>query len=211
MDMNEKGILIVVSGFSGSGKGTLMKELLTRYPDTYALSISATTRSPREGEADGREYFFLSKDEFEKMIAKGELIEYAKYVENYYGTPRDYVEKKLDEGKDVILEIEIQGALNVKKMFPDTLLLFVTPPSAEELKKRLVGRGTETMDVIESRMDRACEEAQGMENYDYLIVNDSLDRCVEEMHSIIQGEHRRSSRNCEFMKEIKQDLERMKH
>ncbi len=209
--MNEKGILIVVSGFSGSGKGTLMKELLTRYPDTYALSISATTRSPREGEVDGREYFFVSKDEFEKMIAKGELIEYAKYVENYYGTPRDYVEKKLDEGKDVILEIEIQGALNVKKMFPDTLLLFVTPPSAEELKKRLVGRGTETMDVIESRMDRACEEAQGMENYDYLIVNDSLERCVEEMHSIIQGEHRRSSRNCEFMKEIKQDLERMKH
>ncbi len=188
-----------------------MKELLTRYPDTYALSISATTRSPREGEVDGREYFFVSKDEFEKMIAKGELIEYAKYVENYYGTPRDYVEKKLDEGKDVILEIEIQGALNVKKMFPDTLLLFVTPPSAEELKKRLVGRGTETMDVIESRMDRACEEAQGMENYDYLIVNDSLERCVEEMHSIIQGEHRRSSRNCEFMKEIKQDLERMKH
>ena len=209
--MNEKGILIVVSGFSGSGKGTIMKELLTRYPDTYALSISATTRSPREGEADGREYFFLSKDEFEKMIAKGELIEYAKYVENYYGTPRDYVEKKLDEGKDVILEIEIQGALNVKKMFPDTLLLFVTPPSAEELRKRLVGRGTETMDVIESRMDRACEEAEGMQNYDYLIVNDSLDRCVEEMHSIIQGEHRRSSRNCEFMKEIKQDLERMKH
>ena len=121
------------------------------------------------------------------------------------------MEKKLDEGKDVILEIEIQGALNVKKMFPDTLLLFVTPPSAEELKKRLVGRGTETMDVIESRMDRACEEAEGMENYDYLIVNDSLDRCVEEMHSIIRGEHRRSSRNCEFMKEIKQDLERMKH
>ena len=160
---------------------------------------------------DGREYFFVSKDEFEKMIAKGELIEYAKYVENYYGTPRDYVEKKLDEGKDVILEIEIQGALNVKKMFPDTLLLFVTPPSAEELKKRLVGRGTETMDVIESRMDRACEEAEGMENYDYLIVNDSLDSCVEEMHSIIRGEHRRSSRNCEFMKEIKQDLERMKH
>ena len=209
--MNEKGILIVVSGFSGSGKGTLMKELLGRYPDTYALSISATTRSPREGEIDGREYFFVSKDEFEKMIAKGELIEYAKYVENYYGTPRDYVEKKLDEGRDVILEIEIQGALNVKKMFPDTLLLFVTPPNAEELKKRLVGRGTETMDVIESRMDRACEEAEGMENYDYLIVNDSLDRCVEEMHSIIRGEHRRSSRNCEFMKEIKQDLERMKH
>ncbi len=211
MGMDKKGILIVVSGFSGSGKGTIMKELLSRYPDTYALSISATTRSPREGEVDGREYFFVSKDEFEKMIAKGELIEYAKYVENYYGTPRDYVEKKLDEGRDVILEIEIQGALNVKKMFPDTLLLFVTPPSADELKKRLVGRGTETMDVIRSRMERACEEADGMENYDYLIINDDLDRCVKEMHSIIQGEHRRSSRNCGFMKEIKEDLERMKH
>ena len=209
--MNEKGILIVVSGFSGSGKGTLMKELLTRYPDTYALSISATTRLPREGEVDGREYFFVSKDEFEKMIAKGELIEYARYVENYYGTPRDYVEKKLEEGRDVILEIEIQGALNVKKMFPDTLLLFVTPPSAEELKRRLVGRGTETMDVIESRMNRACEEAEGMENYDYLIINDSLDKCVEEMHDIIRGEHRRSSRNREFMREIKEDLERLKH
>ena len=136
--------------------------------------------------------FFVSKDEFwKKMIAKGELIEYAKYVENYYGTPRDYVEKKLDEGKDVILEIEIQGALNVKKMFPDTLLLFVTPPSAEELKKRLVGRGTETMDVIESRMNRACEEAEGMDYYDYLVVNDDLNMCVEEMHMIIQGEHRR--------------------
>ena len=211
MGMKEKGILIVVSGFSGSGKGTLMKELLTRYPDTYALSISATTRSPREGEVDGREYFFVSKDEFEKMIAKGELIEYARYVENYYGTPRDYVEKKLEEGRDVILEIEIQGALNVKKMFPDTLLLFVTPPSAEELKRRLVGRGTETMDVIESRMNRACEEAEGMENYDYLIINDSLDKCVEEMHDIIRGEHRRSSRNRELMREIKEDLERLKH
>ena len=209
--MNNKGILIVVSGFSGAGKGTLMKELLTRYPDTYALSISATTRAPREGEVDGREYFFVSKDEFEKMIAKDKLIEYAKYVENYYGTPRDYVENKLEEGRDVILEIEIQGALNIKKLFPDTLLLFVTPPNAEELKKRLVGRGTETMDVIESRMNRACEEAQGMENYDYLIVNDSLDRCVEEMHAIIRGEHLRSSRNREFMKEIKEDLERMKN
>ena len=160
--MNKKGILIVVSGFSGSGKGTLMKELLSRYPDTYALSISATTRSPREGEEHGREYFFISKDEFEKMIAKEELIEYARYVENYYGTPREYVEQKLDEGKDVILEIEIQGALKVKKAFPDTLLLFVTPPSATELKERLVGRGTETMDVIKSRLDRACEEAEGM-------------------------------------------------
>ncbi len=208
--MSRKGILIVVSGFSGSGKGTLMKKLLSEYPDTYALSISATTRAPREGERHGKEYFFISKDEFEKMIAKGELIEYAKYVENYYGTPREYVEKKLEEGRDVILEIEIQGALKVKKAFPDTLLLFVTPPSAEELKQRLVGRGTETMDVIRSRMDRACEEAEGMDSYDYLIVNDDLDTCVKEMHEIIQGEHHRSFRNKAFMKEIKEDLERLK-
>ena len=204
--MDNRGILIVVSGFSGAGKGTLMKELLRRHPDTYALSISATTRSPREGEVDGREYFFISTEEFEKMIAKDGLIEYARYVENYYGTPRGYVEEKLGQGKDVILEIEIQGALKVKKAFPDTLLLFVTPPSASELKSRLVGRGTETMDVIRSRMDRACEEVQGMENYDYLIVNDDLDTCVEEMHSIIRAEHRKISRNAEFMEKINEDL-----
>lgn len=208
--MKDRGILIVVSGFSGSGKGTLMKELLARYPDTYALSISATTRSPREGDEDGREYFFVTKEEFEKMIAKGDLIEYAKYVENYYGTPKNYVEQKLEEGKDVILEIEIQGALKVKKAFPDTLLLFVTPPSAKELKSRLVGRGTETMDVIESRMNRACEEAEGMDSYDYLVVNDDLDACVEEMHSIIRSEHRKSSRNRAFMESMKEELIRLK-
>ena len=144
------------------------------------------------------------------MIANNELIEYAKYVENYYGTPRAYVEKMLDEGKDVILEIEIQGALKVKEKFPDTLLMFVTPPSARELKSRLVGRGTETMEVIESRMNRACEEAEGMSAYDYLVVNDELDDCVEEMHSIIQGEHHRSSRNVNFMNEIKEELEELK-
>ena len=208
--MSDRGILIVVSGFSGSGKGTLMKELLKRYPDIYALSISATTRAPREGEEDGREYFFISKDEFEKMIAKDELIEYARYVENYYGTPRGYVEEQMKQGKDVILEIEIQGALKVKKAFPDTLLLFVTPPSAGELQSRLIGRGTETMDVIRSRMNRACEEAEGMELYDYLIINDDLDACVEEMHSIIRGEHRRTSRNTDFMEKIKEDLINLK-
>ena len=128
-----------------------MKELLERYEDRYALSVSATTRKPREGEIHGREYFFLSRDEFEKMIAKDELIEYAKYVENYYGTAC-ICGRKTGRRKDVILEIEIQGALNIKKMFPDALLLFVTPPDANELRRRLVGRGTETMDVIKSRM-----------------------------------------------------------
>ena len=147
--MDKKGILIVVSGFSGSGKGTIMKELLKNY-DNYALSISATTRNPREGEEDGREYFFKTVEEFEKMIAQDELIEYARYVNNYYGTPRDYVESQLLEGKDVILEIEIQGALKVKEKFPETLLLFVTPPDAKTLEERLVGRGTETAEVIAS-------------------------------------------------------------
>ena len=203
--MNDRGILIVVSGFSGAGKGTIMKELMKKY-DNYALSISATTRNPRPGEEDGREYFFKTVEEFEKMIANDELIEYAKYVDNYYGTPRAYVEEQLKNGKDVILEIEIQGALKVREKFPETLLLFVTPPSAKELKSRLVNRGTETMDVIEFRMNRAKEEALGMDQYDYLIVNDDLHTCVEEMHQIIQGEHRRSFRNSAFIEQMKEEL-----
>ncbi len=207
--MNKKGILIVVSGFSGAGKGTIMKELLKRY-DNYALSISATTRAPREGEEDGREYFFKTTQEFEKMIAKEELIEYARYVDNYYGTPRAYVEEQLAAGKDVILEIEIQGALKVKKKFPETLLLFVTPPSAEVLKERLIGRGTETMEVIDFRMSRACEEAEGMDQYDYLVVNDKLDICVDEVHRIIRAEHARSFRNTKMIENMKKELKELK-
>ena len=204
--MDKKGSLIVVSGFSGAGKGTIMKDLLKKYEQKYALSVTATTRAPRPGETEGREYFFRSVEEFEKMIAKEELIEYAKYVDNYYGTPRAYVEEQLDAGKDVILEIEIQGALKVKEKFPQTLLLFVTPPSAAELKRRLVGRGTETPEVIENRMNRAAQEAEYMERYDYLIVNDVLEECVEEMHQIIQGEHRRGFRNITFMEQMKEEL-----
>lgn len=203
--MNKKGILTVVSGFSGAGKGTIMKELLKKY-GCYALSVSATTRAPRPGEADGREYFFKTKEEFEKMIAQDELIEYASYVNNYYGTPKAYVEEQLKAGKDVILEIEIQGALKVKEKMPGTLLLFVTPPSAEELRRRLVGRGTETMEVIESRLKRAAEEAEGMDKYDYLIVNDKLGICVEDVHEIIRGEHMRSSRNATFIEHMNEEL-----
>ena len=158
-----RGILLVLSGFSGSGKGTVVKEVMKKYSDTYALSISATSRQPRPGERDGIEYFFKTREEFEEMIAKDELVEYAQYVSNYYGTPKAYVEEQLAAGKDVILEIEIQGALKIKEKFPETLLLFMTPPSAEELKSRLVGRGTEAMDVVESRLARAVEEAQGIE------------------------------------------------
>ncbi len=203
--MSERGILIVVSGFSGAGKGTIMKEIMRRY-DNYALSISATTRKPRPGEEEGREYFFKTVEEFEKMIAKDELIEYARYVDNYYGTPRAYVEEQLEAGKDVILEIEIQGALKVKEKFPHTLLLFVTPPTAGELKSRLAGRGTETEDVIDFRMKRAKEEALGMDRYDYLLINDVVDECVEEMHQIIRGEHRRSFRNMAFIERMKEEL-----
>lgn len=203
--MNKEGILIVVSGFSGAGKGTIMKALLERY-DNYALSISATTRNPRPGEEEGKAYFFKTTEEFEKMIAKDDLIEYAMYVENYYGTPKAYVEEQLRAGKDVILEIEIQGALKVKEKFPNTLLLFVTPPSAEELRKRLEGRGTETQEVIDGRMKRAIEEAEYMDQYDYLVVNDELDVCVEEMHHLIQGEHERCFRNQTFIEHMKREL-----
>ena len=203
--MNHQGILVVVSGFSGAGKGTLMKELLKRY-DNYALSISATTRAPREGETDGKEYFFVTKEQFEKMRDERKLIEYAQYVNNYYGTPKEYVEQKMAEGKDVILEIEIQGALKVKKRFPDALLLFVTPPSAEELRKRLVGRGKETLEVINARLARAAEEASGMEAYDYLLINDDLDRCVEEMHQLIQLQHRKTSYHLDFLSKMREDL-----
>ena len=203
--MNKEGILIVVSGFSGAGKGTIMKALLDRY-DNYALSISATTRNPRPGEEEGKAYFFKTTEEFEKMIAKDDLIEYAMYVGNYYGTPKAYVEEQLRAGKDVILEIEIQGALKVKEKFPNTLLLFVTPPSAEELRKRLEGRGTETQEVIDGRMKRAIEEAEYMDQYDYLVVNDELDVCVEEMHHLIQGEHERCFRNQTFIEHMKREL-----
>ena len=202
-----QGILTVISGFSGAGKGTVTRKILEQY-DNYALSISATTRDPREGEENGREYFFKTAEEFEKMIAKDELIEYAKYVNNYYGTPKMYVQEQLQKGKDVILEIEIQGALKVKEKYPDTLLLFITPPSAQELKNRLIRRGTEEMDVIEKRMKTAAWEAQFMDQYDYIVINDELQTCVEELHAIIQSEHKKSARNPVFAEKIKEELEK---
>lgn len=202
----QTGILTVVSGFSGSGKGTIMKRLMERYPETYALSISATTRSPRPGEVDGREYFFCTKERFEEMIAGEELLEYARYVENYYGTPRAYVQEQLRAGKDVILEIEIQGALKIKRKYPDSVLLFVMPPSFEELERRLINRGTEPPEVVRARLKRACEECGGVENYDYLIVNDELEACVSQVHSILQNEHTRLFRREAFINEMKQSF-----
>lgn len=205
--MNDQGILVVVSGFSGAGKGTLMKALINRYHN-YALSISATTRKPRVGEVDGREYFFITRERFEEMITKEELIEYAQYVDNYYGTPRQYVFQQMADGKDVILEIEIQGALKIKEKFPEALLLFVLPPSADVLKERLVGRGTESDEVIAARLHRAAEEAEGMTSYDYILVNDKVDTCVEEMHRLIQAQHNRVSSNLDFIEQMRQELKK---
>lgn len=206
--MTKKGILLVVSGFSGAGKGTVMKHLVQEHPAQYALSISATTRSPREGELDGREYFFKTKEEFEAMIREDALIEHACYVGNYYGTPRAYVEEQRALGKDVILEIDIQGALQIRKRFPDSLLLFVSPPNADELKTRLIERGSEAIDVVEERLSRATEEADGIEQYDYFIINDDLQTCVEEVHAIVQGEHSRVSRNLELIEAIRRDIKK---
>ena len=199
-----KGILTVVSGFSGAGKGTVMKRLLEKY-DNYALSISATTRAPRPGEEEGKAYFFKSKEAFEQLIREDALLEYACYVENYYGTPRAYVEEQLQKGKNVILEIEIQGAMKIREKIPEALLVFVTPPSMEELKNRLTGRGTETQEVIESRLARAGEEAEGMEQYDYLLINDELEECVDTLHSIIKSEHCRMNRNHGLAETLKEE------
>ena len=203
-----KGILIVVSGFSGAGKGTLMKRLVSDY-DNYALSVSMTTRQPRTGEVDGREYFFSTKEEFEKKIEEEGLVEYACYCGNYYGTPRQYVFQQMADGRDVILEIEIQGALKIKERFPEALLLFVMPPSADELKHRLTSRGTETADVIAARLHRAAEEAVGINSYDYILVNDQIDTCVEEMHQLIQAQHNKVSNNLDFIEQMKEELKNL--
>ncbi len=206
--MDKKGLIIVLSGFSGAGKGTIMKHLLKTYPGSYHLSISATTRAPRQGEEDGREYFFRTQEEFDAMIANNELLEYACFNGNSYGTPRSYVEKLINEGKDVILEIEIQGALQVKKLYPEAVLLFVMPPTANDLKERLVGRGTETPDVIAQRLAISSKESQYMCGYDYLVVNDELAKSVEQVHSIISSEHFRTARNEDTIETIQKDLKK---
>ena len=204
--MNNKGLLMIISGFSGAGKGTVVNRLLDKYGDFYVLSISATTRPPREGEVHGREYFFKTREEFESMISNDELIEYARYVDNFYGTPKDYVEEKLNEGCNVILEIEIQGALKVKKIFPEAVLIFLFPPTVDELEKRLKNRGTETDQVITERMSRACKEIESAYDYDYIVINDDIEECTDAIHGMINAEKLKVSRQKDFIDKIRKDL-----
>ena len=205
VSMEQNGILIVISGFSGAGKGTLVRGLLNKYGN-YVLSVSMTTRPPREGERDGIEYFFTDKDHFEETIEQNGLIEYASYCGNYYGTPRVYVEDQMANGKDVILEIEIQGALKIKEKFPESLLIFVTAPDAQELMRRLKKRGTESEEMVARRLARAVEESEGIESYDYIVVNDDVETCVDEIHRLVDAARRATVRRAALISEIREEL-----
>lgn len=205
----KKGILIIISGFSGAGKGTVMQCFTKKYSEKFCLSVSATTRQPREGEVHGQHYFFKTKEEFEQMIREDALLEYASYVGNYYGTPIDFVESKISEGMNVLLEIEIQGALKVKEKFPDSVLIFVTPPDAKSLEERLRGRGTETEEVIASRLSRAAEEAVYMKDYDYIVLNEDgrAEACADCIYQIAEDELLKASRSGGFIRRMQEDLE----
>lgn len=202
--MNKKGVLIVISGFSGVGKGTVVKKLIEKYH--YSLSISATTREPRPGEVDGKDYYFKSVADFRNLIDYNGFIEWAQYVENYYGTPRKYVEDELDKGNNVILEIEVQGAMRVKEQYPDAVLIFITAPDAVSLKSRLEGRGTEDAKVIAKRLKRAYEETDDMAKYDYLVINDDLDTCVDNVNAVIVAESFKTANNQEYITKTKNEL-----
>lgn len=203
MSNNKKGTVFVVSGPSGTGKGTIMNEYFKRYPDDNAfLSISATTRTPRPNEEEGRTYYFKTREEFEDLIENDGLIEWAEFCGNYYGTPKKPIDDMSAEGKNVILEIEVQGGKQVMERFDDAVGIFVLPPSFEELKQRLIGRNTETQETIINRLNRAKEEIKEIENYDYIVVNDNLDDAVETFRSIIIGETQRVTRNKNIIKEV---------
>ncbi len=202
--MSKKGVLIVISGFSGVGKGTVVKKLIEKYG--YSLSVSATTREPRPGEVDGKDYYFKTVAEFENLIDYNGFIEWAQYVENYYGTPRKFVEDEIEKGNNVILEIEVQGAMRVKEQYPNAVLIFLTAPDAHSLKERLEGRGTEDAKVIAKRLKRAYEETDDMPCYDYLVVNDDLDTCVDNVNSVIVAEGFKTSNNQEYITKTKNEL-----
>lgn len=190
----QRGLLIVLSGPSGVGKGTVRKELFSQANTNYEYSISMTTRNPREGEVNGVDYFFKSREEFEALIEQGGLLEHAQFVGNYYGTPLAYVNETLDAGRDVFLEIEVQGAKQIREKAPDALFIFLAPPSLSELKSRLVGRGTETAEVIAKRIATAEEELEMMSLYDYVVENDEVANACDKINAIIKAEHCRRER-----------------
>jgi guanylate kinase len=190
----EKGLLIVLSGPSGVGKGTVRKEIFSQKNTSFEYSISMTTRLPRAGEVDGVDYFFKSREEFEDLIEQGKLLEYAEFVGNYYGTPVDYVRETTLKGKDVFLEIEVEGAKQVREKFPDGLFIFLSPPSLSELKNRIVTRGTESEEIINNRMNVAKEEIEMMHLYDYVVENDTVENACEKIKAIIVAEHCRRER-----------------
>ncbi|MDE1548012.1 guanylate kinase [Jeotgalibaca caeni] len=192
--MTEKGLLIVLSGPSGVGKGTVREAIFSQGEREFMYSISATTRNKRVGEVDGVDYFFKTKEEFEQMIEKRELLEYTEYVGNYYGTPIDYVQKTLDSGKDIFLEIEVQGAMQVKERMPDGIFIFLTPPDMTELEARIQNRGTDESPAIRQRMEKAVEELNLMRYYDYAVENDTVENAVKKVLAIIQSEHLKVSR-----------------
>lgn len=200
--MEKRGLLIVISGFSGVGKGTVAKRLVKDYG--YSLSVSATTRAPREGEVDGVDYYFKSEADFKNLIDYNGFIEYARYVDNYYGTPRAFVENELAAGRNVILEIEVQGAINIKRQYPDAVLIFIAAPTVTALKDRLIGRGTEEKAVVTKRMKRASEEAKEMENYEYIVINDDLDVCVQNVHAIVISKRCELHQNLNFISETQE-------
>ncbi|MBS7370252.1 MAG: guanylate kinase [Oscillospiraceae bacterium] len=203
MTMN-KGLLFVVSAPAGCGKDTILEQLFKK-TDTVGYSVSATTRAPREGEVDGVHYHFRTRDEFERMIKGGEVLEYTEYCGNYYGTPRKGVEDLLAEGKDVILKIEVEGAMNIKRIFPECCLVFILPPSLAELERRLRKRGTETEDKIILRTKQAKSELEFAKNYDYYIVNGELEKAVDDLLAVIRAEKLRAARNAELLRSIKGD------
>lgn len=202
--MNKKGQLIVISGFSGAGKGTVVKQLVERYG--YSLSVSATTRAPRPGEVDGKDYYFKTEAEFRNLIDYNGLIEWAQYVDNFYGTPRKFVEDELAAGRDVILEIEVQGAAIIRKQYPDAMLLFITTKDVATLRERLMGRGSETEEQVAKRIRRAAEESGMINNYDYIVINDDLDTCIQTVHSVIMGGKCKRERNAEFIEQLQADF-----
>ncbi len=195
MKLNERGLLVIISGPSGVGKGTIRKALFNIADNNFCYSVSMTTRKPREGEVDGQDYFFVSREEFEKRIKENGFLEYAEFVGEYYGTPMDYIEKQMELGKEVIVEVEVQGALQVKERIPEAVFVFIVPPSKKDLIKRLENRGTDSKDKIKKRIEKAEREYSLAYKYDYIVVNDEVNNAADRIYAIIRAEHAKTERS----------------